>query len=306
MSKTAFIFPGQGAQQIGMAKDFYDKYEASRLIFEEASKTAGFSLEELCFEENERIHETKYTQPALLTASCAILAAVEEAGVRADMTAGLSLGEYCALVAAGTLSFDDAVYTVCRRGVFMEDEVPSGLGAMTAILTRKPVPIEEICRETAGTVTVANYNCPGQQVISGEKDAVERAAQALLEAGAARAVPLKVDGPFHSTMLRGAGEKLGNLLENMKISRPQITYISNVTAQAEEEPQRIRELLSKQVYSPVFWQQSVEYMMQAGVDTFVEIGPGKTLTNFVKKTDRSVRAVNVETVEDLERLTEVL
>lgn len=306
LNRIAFLFPGQGAQYTGMARDFYDTWRESRRVFEEASEAAGFSIEEICFLENKKLDETKYTQPVLLTASCAILKAVEAAGIRADMAAGLSLGEYCALTAAGTVDFADAVKVVCRRGCFMAEAVPSGQGGMTAILSRKEIAIEEICKETEGIVTVANYNCPGQQVISGEKDAVDRAAARLLAAGASRAVPLRVDGPFHSPMLEEAGKKLRALLEDVAIREPQIPYISNVTAQAECSPSRMKELLGRQVYSPVRWQQSMEYMIREGADVFVEIGPGKTLTNFAKKIDRGLQVFHVETAEDLEQLKQDL
>lgn len=306
MSRTAFVFPGQGAQYAGMAKEFYDTYEVSRAVFAKASEVVGFSVEELCFSENEKLHETRYTQPALLTACCAILKAVEQAGIRADMTAGLSLGEYCALVASGALAFEDAVRIVGQRGIYMAEAVPAGQGAMMAIISRKEIPTEAICEETEGIVTVANYNCPGQRVISGETEAVKKAAEKLLEAGAARAVPLQVSGPFHSELLKGAGEKLAVLLEDMEIHAPELPFVSNVTAQAQMEPEEIRTLLGQQVYSSVKWEQSMESMIREGVDTVIEIGPGKTLGNFAKKISRNLKVYQVERPEDLEVLKEEL
>ena len=305
MGKIAFIFPGQGAQYRNMARDFYEQIPASRHVFEAASQAAGMSIESLCFDDTEQLHQTMYTQPALFTANYAILKAVEELGLKADMTAGLSLGEYCALTAAGVFSFEDAVPIVCSRGKYMEEAVPEGAGAMMAILTRKEIPMEEICREIPGQVVVANYNCPGQRVISGERQAVEKAAEKLLAAGAARALPLKVSGPFHSPLLEGAGKQLFDRLEGVKMSAPSIPFVSNVTAKEERNPERIRELLGRQVCSPVYWQQSMEYMIAQGVDTFVEIGPGKTLTNFLKKIDKEVQAYHVEKVPELEELKKI-
>lgn len=306
MGKIAFIFPGQGAQHMDMAKDFYDFCGESRRIFEEASLAAGFSIEEICFRDEGRLNQTQYTQPALFAANCAILKAVEEAGIRPDITAGLSLGEYCALMAANVLDFSDAVKVVCSRGKYMEEEVPQNRGSMAAVLSRKELPLEEICGQVKGTVVVANYNCPGQRVISGEREAVEEAAERMLEAGASRVVPLNVSGPFHSPMLKGAGEKLYNRLEQVPIAEPSIPFVSNVTAREEREPEQIRDLLGMQVCSPVHWQQSIEYMIENGADTFIEIGPGRTLSNLMKKIDRSVKVYNVETIADLETVRKEL
>lgn len=306
MAEIVFMFPGQGAQYVGMAKEFYDSFEVSRRIFEMSSEAAGFSMEEICFAENEKINQTRFTQPALLTACCAAAAAVEEEGIHADMTAGLSLGEYCGLVTAGTLDFRDAVRVVCRRGIYMEEAVPEGQGSMAAVISRKELPVEEICRETGRDVWVANYNCPGQQVITGEKDAVAEAAERLTEAGAMRIVPLKVSGPFHSPLLSGAGEKLKALLDTVTVQEPEILFISNVTAQAVQTPEEIRELLGRQVFSSVRWQQSVEYLIRRGADTFVEIGPGKSLSKFVKKINKNVKVFSIEKPEDIRQVRAAL
>jgi [acyl-carrier-protein] S-malonyltransferase len=304
MSKIAFMFPGQGAQYTGMAKDFYEQVPASRKIFEQASNAVGFSMEELCFEENDRLNITEYTQAAMLTASAAILEAVKESGISSCVNAGLSLGEYGALLASEVLSFQDAVKIVRQRGILMQEEVPVGQGAMAAVFNLDAETIRKVCEETQGIVTVANYNCPGQIVISGETDAVERAGVALKEAGARRIVPLKVSGPFHSPMLRGAGEKLGEVLEQATFANPKVPYVANVDAQYVTDAAQIPALLKQQVSSSVMWQQSVENMLEQGVDTFIEIGPGKSLSAFVKKINRQVTVCNVEKIENLKDLKE--
>ena len=305
MGKIAYIFPGQGAQKAGMGKDFYENCALSREIYEKSSQLLGFSMEELCFEENDRLDITEYTQAALVTTSVAMLAQIEEMGYTPDVTAGLSLGEYCALVSCKAMTFEDAVKVVRQRGILMQEAVPLGQGAMTAVLGMTAEQIDQVVDPIDG-VEVANYNCPGQIVISGKTDAVQTACQALKEAGAKRTVPLKVSGPFHSSMLAGAGKKLGEVLEPVVLTEHSIPYVTNVTASYVEGTEEIKDLLVRQVSSSVRWQQSVENMIAAGVDRFVEIGPGKTLASFVKKISREVSVYNVNTWESLEGLKEYL
>lgn len=285
MSRIAFIFPGQGAQVCGMGKDFYEQTETGKKVFDKASELLGFSMPELCFEENDRLDITEYTQAAMVTTSIAMMKVLEERGIRPDVTAGLSLGEYCSLAAAGVMSEEDAIRTVRQRGILMQEAVPVGEGAMAAILALDASAIEEVTGAMEG-VWIANYNCPGQIVISGEKAAVEEACEKLKAAGAKRAVMLNVSGPFHSGMLTGAGGKLGQVLEQVEIHEPRIPYVANVTAQYVTEAAQVKELLTRQVSSSVRWQQSVEAMIMDGVDTFIEIGPGKTLAGFMKKISR--------------------
>lgn len=303
MGKTAFMFPGQGAQYIGMGKEFYDVFPMCREIFEKAGKAAGLDVVSLCFEENEQIHITEYTQIAMVTVEVAILKALEEKGIKADVAAGLSLGEYGALVASGALVMEDAFALVRKRGIYMQEAVPEG-GAMTAVLGLDTDTIEKICEDTEGIVSVANYNCPGQTVITGEAAAVLAAAEKCGQAGAKRCIPLKVSGPFHSPMLAGAGEKLGKELEHVEIHPISIPYIANVTADYVTDAKDVKPLLKKQVSSSVKWQQTIERMIADGVDTFIEIGPGKTLSGFMRKINREVRVYNVEKPADLERVLE--
>lgn len=304
MGKIAFVFPGQGAQYVGMGKDFYEQFPVCREVFEKASKASGLDIAALCFEENENIHITEYTQIVMLTVEAAILKAVEGMGIQAQVHAGLSLGEYGALIASEVISMEDAFRVVRQRGILMQEAVPTG-GAMTAVMGMDGDQIAEICEKTEGIVSVANYNCPGQIVITGEKTAVEAAAENLKAAGARRCVPLKVSGPFHSLMLKEAGEKLGEVLETVQVNNFRIPYVTNVTADYVTDAGEVKELLARQVYSSVKWQQSVERMIADGVDTFVEIGPGRTLTGFLRKISRDVKGLNVEKTEDLVKLEEL-
>lgn len=299
MSKTVFMFPGQGAQYIGMGKDFYESLPICKKIFEIASEVTGLNIEKLCFEENEQIHITEYTQIAMLTVEAAIFEALETAGKKPQATAGLSLGEYGALIASKVMEPQDAFKVIRQRGIYMQEAVPTG-GGMSAILGLDAAVIEKICKETDGVVSVANYNCPGQIVITGEEAAVALAGEKCKEAGAKRAVPLKVSGPFHSELLVGAGEKLGKVLEDTPVHEFAIPYVANVTADYVTKAEDVKPLLIKQVSSSVRWQQTIERLIADGYDEFVEIGPGHTLTGFMRKISRDVKAVNIEKLEDFE------
>ena len=303
MSKIAFIYPGQGAQKAGLGKDFYEKFETAKEVFDQASQWLDLDMKELCFEENDRLDLTEYTQAAMVTTCLAMTKVVEEQGLHPDVTAGLSLGEYCALETAGGMTLKDAITTVRKRGILMEQAVPAGKGSMAAVLGMKAEEIEKIT-DTIEGVTIANYNCPGQIVISGVKEAVEQASEQLKNAGAKRVLPLNVSGPFHSQMLTEAGKELGKVLENVELSPLKIPYVTNVTAQYVEDIRETKALLERQISSSVRWQQSMENMIAQGVDTFVEIGPGKTLAGFLRKIDRSVTVYNIQTAEDMYAVVE--
>lgn len=301
MSKIAFIYPGQGAQKAGMGKEFYENSELAKAVYDKATDLLQIDMKALCFEENDKLDLTEYTQAALVTTCLAMTKVVEEKGLTPDVTAGLSLGEYCAISVAGGMAEEDAIRLVRTRGILMQNTVPAGEGGMAAILGLSAEAVEAGIQDISG-VTVANYNCPGQIVITGEGKAVEQAAEVLKAAGANRAVMLNVSGPFHSPMLKKAGEELAKEMEQMTFTELQIPYVTNVTAEYVSDISQTKTLLEDQVASSVRWQESMEKMIAEGVDTFVEIGPGKTLAGFMKKIDKSVKMYNIASWEDVEKV----
>lgn len=305
MSKIAFIYPGQGAQKAGMGKDFYENSPLARDIYDRASECLELDMRALCFEENDLLDQTEYTQAAMVTTCLAMTAVLNEQGAEADVTAGLSLGEYCAIAEAGAMDLLDAIRLVRVRGQLMQHTVPTGEGAMAAVLGMDADQIDAVI-EPIANVTVANYNCPRQIVITGGTAGIEQASKTLKEAGAKRVVSLNVSGPFHSPMLRSAGEKLGKELSAVQLGELKIPYVTNVTAEYVTDSSKIRELLTRQVYSPVRWEQSIRKMIAQGVDTFVEIGPGRTLTGFLRKINRNVTVYQVNTWEDSKQIMEEL
>lgn len=305
MSKIAFIYPGQGAQKCGMGKDFYDNAPRAKALFDRASEILDLDMKELCFEENDKLDITEYTQAALVTTCLAMTDVVRSKGIEPDVTAGLSLGEYCAIAVAGGMSELDAIRTVRKRGILMQEAVPVGVGSMAAVLGMTGEDIEKVVEPMEG-VSIANYNCPGQLVITGYTEAVEKASELLKEAGAKRVVPLKVSGPFHSALLTEAGKKLGEELETVEWSSLRIPYVTNVTAEAVIDIRKTKELLEKQVAGSVRWEQSVRNMLADGVNVFVEIGPGKTLAGFLKKIDKEATVYNIEKWEDVDTVVEAI
>ena len=303
--KTAFLFPGQGAQKCGMGQSFAKYDEAAKKVYENASRLLDLDMEELVFTENKKLDMTEYTQAAMVTTGIAMLKVIEKTALKADVCAGLSLGEYEALYLAGAISEEDAIVLARHRGKLMQEAVPLGLGTMAAVLNLDAAVIED-CLKDIENVWIANYNCPGQIVISGTVAAVEKASEKLKEAGAKRVLPLNVSGPFHSGLLKPAGDKLYEYLKNVDIKKPTIPYVANYTAEFVYDDKDIKELLRKQVFGSVRFEQSIRNMLKEGVDTFIEIGPGKVLGGFVKKIDKEAKVYSIETVEDMNNVIKEL
>ena len=305
MTKTAFLFAGQGAQYLGMGRELYDQYAIVKETIDQASQVLEYDLRDLIDNDETKLNQTRYTQPAILATSVAIYRLLKEKVYQPDMVAGLSLGEYSALVASGALNFEDAVVLVAKRGAYMEEAAPAGSGKMVAVLNTPVEVIEQACKEASqlGVVTPANYNTPSQIVIGGEVVAVDRAVELLQEAGAKRLIPLNVSGPFHTGLLESASQKLAQALEDVEFNDFACPLVGNTEAKIMEK-ERIAELLTRQVKEPVRFYESIAVMQEAGVTRFIEIGPGKVLSGFVKKIDKTAQLANVEDQASLLALLE--
>ncbi|MFC5712183.1 ACP S-malonyltransferase [Thalassorhabdus alkalitolerans] len=308
MSKIAFIFPGQGSQEVGMAQNVFEQHEKASSVIKKADERLEYSLSGYMFNgPKEVLKKTEHAQPALLTASAALLETVKEKDLSPDFVAGHSLGEYSALVAAGVLSFDDAVYAVRQRGLFMEEAVPDGVGAMAAIMGLERPELERVCAEASAegeTAELANLNAPGQIVISGSRKGVETASDLAKEAGAKRAIPLEVSGPFHSTLMEPAKDKLREVLSDISFQDAGVPVMTNVTALPETNGETLRDLLVDQVTSPVLWEDTIKNLIERDVTTFIEIGSGNVLSGLVRRIQR--RGLEVHAVNDLESLEKTL
>lgn len=305
--KIGFIFSGQGSQYVGMGKELYDNYDSFREICERANKALGFNITEMMFNgSKDQLNITENTQPAILTMSSGILSILNENGIEADVVAGLSLGEYSALYASSAIDFESCVKLVKNRGKYMQEAVPVGIGKMAAIIGVSEKKLNEVMlkAQEKGVVVICNYNTPKQLVIGGEQEAVDMAMELSVEAGARRAIPLKVSGPFHTPLLEPASIKLKNELENIEFNDMKIPVITNVTADIIPNKELIKEILVKQVKSPVKWSDSIRRMIDMGVTTFVEIGPGRTLSGFMREIDRNVKVFNVEDIKSLNKTLE--
>ena len=304
---TAFVYSGQGAQYFGMGQELYNEYAVVRTVFDEASATLGYDVAELCFQENDKLHLTEYTQPAILTVSYALDQLLAEKGIQPDFVAGLSLGEYTALVKANAFSFNEAISLVAKRGKYMSEAVPAGRGKMAAVMNAERSVIEESCREASETAYVApaNYNMPTQIVIGGEIEGVNKAIEILESKGVKRIIPLNVSGPFHTALLHPAAEKLEVALAEVTVAEPKIPVVGNTEATIVAKD-AIKGLLVRQIESPVLWEDSVRKLVELGVDTFVEVGPGTTLSKFIKKINKEVAVYNVEDLKSLNKTLEAL
>jgi [acyl-carrier-protein] S-malonyltransferase len=306
MKQTAFIFPGQGSQYIGMGREFCDNFRVAREVFEEADDSLNFSISSLCFKgPEEDLKLTEYTQPAVLTTSIAALRVLQsEKGISPQLTAGHSLGEYSALVASGALSFSDAVQTVRLRGRFMQEAVPVGEGAMAAILGMEREQVEKLCEEVSsrGVLTPANFNCPGQIVIAGHSKAVEGAIERVKQEGK-KAVLLPVSAPFHSPLMKPAGERLEKALEGILVRDLKVPVVTNVEAEINRSKERVKGLLVAQVSSPVRWEESMRRMTEDGIEKALEIGPGKVLSGLMKRINPHVEVQNIEDVQSLKKIS---
>jgi len=305
LANIGLVFPGQGSQYVGMGKKLFEQYKEARELFEVADDTLGYSITKLCFNGPEDVLKlTENTQPALLTVSCAVYKVLyNKTGIEANFMTGHSLGEYSALVAAGSIKFEDAVRIVHKRGKFMQEAVPVGTGGMLAVIGLEDYEIEEACKEVdaaLGIVTPANYNSFGQVVVSGNTEALSAVTPILKEKGAKKILPLPVSAPFHSPLMAKAADRLAEVLENVKIELPKAQVISNVTAEPYKTVEEIRELLVKQVKAPVRWVECVKYMWAQGVNEFVELGAGKVLSGLIKRIERDAKTVNIELPEEIE------
>lgn len=306
--KVGFVYSGQGSQYHGMGQELYESEPIFKQTIDEADQIVDFDLKELMFDENEKLHQTEYTQPALLAMEVGLTRLLAAKGIKPDVAAGLSLGEYAALVASGALDFAETVRLVQKRGRFMTEAVPSGKGAMAAIMGLDRQSVITVCKqfEDQGVIVPANYNMPGQIVIAGEKQVLDQAVDSFIQSGAKRVIPLNVSGPFHSELLEPAAVNLAEELQHVRLSPMTIPVVTNLTGSVIASSEEIVPTLIQQVKSPVYWEECIETMIQMGVDHFVEVGPGRTLCSFIKKIDRSVKTQNVENQQTLEKVIKLM
>lgn len=305
--KIGFLFPGQGAQTVGMGKDLYDNFEGYRNVYNKVKEITGVDVADITFNKEEELNQTKNTQICILTMSLAILELLKKENIESEISSGLSLGEYSALINSGAISFEDGVKIIKKRGELMQEFCPEGDWSMVAILGLDEEKVNEICKNIrSGFIAPANYNCPGQIVISGEKKAIEEAIEKAKETGAKKAVELKTSGPFHTEMLKEAAEKLREELENIDIHQFKTTVIKNIDGKEYSNEDNIKDILSKHITNPVRFEQGIKTMLDKGVDTFIEVGPSKSLSGFVKRSSRDVKILNINDITSFENTIKVL